>query len=429
MFALIQVGTFAERLFGNWFFLSIYLACGLIASMSSVWWNHSAISAGASGAVFGIYGALLGYLLREREGLSRKIASPLAIGALVFVGWNLFYGISMSVSHSLVQSLSSIHDIQTSNKGGQVIDQAAHVGGLFSGLFLGFVAARPLELDRRKASAIGQCAALALSIGFFVALIPSLSPTKPDNAALAGLGGMYFHGEGVYKNPQKAREWFKRAADQGDLNSQKILGTIYLTGQDVATNIDEAIAWFTKAGEQGDLGVQKLLASIYYNGELVEKNIEEGARWMAMAAEQGDLQAAKALVSIYYRGDRVGKDADQFVKWLQKAAELGDPTSQSALATMYYKGEALPMDKSQAVQWYRKAANQGDPFCRTMMGLMYMNGEGIALDKVEALKWLILSGNQSEGRRARQALEGELTPAQKQEANQRAQHFRSVRGG
>jgi hypothetical protein len=113
---------------------------------------------------------------------------------------------------------------------------------------------------------------------------------------------------------------------------------------------------------------------------------------------------------MYDRGEGVVKDPDQVVKWIQKAAELGDPNSQSALATMYYKGEGLPMDKSQAIQWCRKAANQGDPFCRTMMGLMYMNGEAVALDKVEALKWLILSGNQSEGRRARQVLEGELTP-------------------
>src|SRR4051794_1459451 len=74
MYALFQAGKLTEKLFGNWFFLLIYLASGLAGSLTSVWFNPLFVSAGASGAIFGVYGALLGYMAREGRGLPRGTA-------------------------------------------------------------------------------------------------------------------------------------------------------------------------------------------------------------------------------------------------------------------------------------------------------------------------------------------------------------------
>ncbi|HXB58486.1 MAG TPA: rhomboid family intramembrane serine protease, partial [Candidatus Acidoferrales bacterium] len=64
MYVLYQVGQLVEKLFGNWFYLLIYLACGICASLTSVWIHPAITSVGASGAIFGLYGALVGYLMR-----------------------------------------------------------------------------------------------------------------------------------------------------------------------------------------------------------------------------------------------------------------------------------------------------------------------------------------------------------------------------
>ena len=92
MYALFLAGRLTERLFGNWFFLLIYLGCGLTASLASLWFHPAVVSAGASGAIFGVYGALLAYLAREGGGLPGTVTGPVFNSAVVFVIWNLYSG-------------------------------------------------------------------------------------------------------------------------------------------------------------------------------------------------------------------------------------------------------------------------------------------------------------------------------------------------
>jgi TPR repeat protein len=396
--------------------------------MTSVWWNHSVVAAGASGAIFGVYGALLGYLAREREGLPRNFVSSLTKGAVVFVAWNLFYGVQQAVSHSMEVGINNaVNRGPVAGHGGILLDQAAHIGGLVSGLLFGYLAARPLELQKRQGLATGHALVLALCFGSTIGLLfrPALGSGGTDNAILSGLGAMYLRGEGVHKDVEKSVKWFKKAAEQGDLKSQKILGTMYFRGEGVETNVEDAITWFNKSGEQGDLESQKFLASIYYKGEVVEKNMEEAIKWLAKVADQGDSQIATTLASIYFKGDGVSRDVNEAIKWVQKAAELGDVKSESLLGSMYFRGEDLPQDKAQAANWYHRAANHGEKTAQTMFGLMLVQGEGVAQDKVEAWKWLTLGGNtQPNVVVTRQALEREFTTDQTLEANRRLQRFR-----
>ncbi len=58
MFALLQVGPLIEKLVGTAGFLAAYLLSGVAASMLSLAWNPLGVSVGASGAIFGVYGAI-----------------------------------------------------------------------------------------------------------------------------------------------------------------------------------------------------------------------------------------------------------------------------------------------------------------------------------------------------------------------------------
>jgi rhomboid protease GluP len=128
MYALIFVGIILEPLIGQRNFIVSFIVAGITASIASLWWNELVISAGASGAIFGLYGvyiALMTTNILERERRTQVLTSM-----LLFVGFNLVNGLRGD------------------------IDNAAHIGGLVSGLFLGYSlfpsVVRPEMVGRNK---------------------------------------------------------------------------------------------------------------------------------------------------------------------------------------------------------------------------------------------------------------------------------------
>jgi len=123
MWALYQTGHFMERVLGRASFALMYLASGIIGGFASIFWHGDQTwSAGASGAVFGVYGAILGFMLRERQGLPKFVVQSLTRSTLLFAGYNIFFGLSI--------------------KG---IDNSAHLGGFLGGVAFGFLLALPLD--------------------------------------------------------------------------------------------------------------------------------------------------------------------------------------------------------------------------------------------------------------------------------------------
>jgi rhomboid protease GluP len=112
MYALIYIGLLLEPRIGKVKFIAAYFITGIIASIASIWWHDQIISAGASGAIFGMYGVFLALLLTNIIEKAARNALLTSIG--IFVAYNLLNGM----------------------KGG--IDNAAHIGGLISGLIIGF---------------------------------------------------------------------------------------------------------------------------------------------------------------------------------------------------------------------------------------------------------------------------------------------------
>ena len=145
MVVLWGIGRFVERLLGSIGFLAVYLVLGLAGSVASVWWNPSIVAAGASGAIFGLYGLLLGFLLRNRRSIPGEELQKLLKGALIFLGYNLLFGATA--------------------KG---VDMAAHIGGLVSGVAVGFACAQPMTEDgfrkRTRAALVTAFASLFLVI-------------------------------------------------------------------------------------------------------------------------------------------------------------------------------------------------------------------------------------------------------------------------
>jgi rhomboid protease GluP len=119
MWCLWDLGALCESLYGRWTFGALYLITGVGGGLASIAWNPGTFSVGASGAIFGLAGALLAsFYLGEFSVPRAALSGPLKSLAF-FVGFNLFFGQVV---------------------GG--IDNACHIGGLITGLILGALIAR-----------------------------------------------------------------------------------------------------------------------------------------------------------------------------------------------------------------------------------------------------------------------------------------------
>ena len=90
MWCLWALGTLAEPLFGWAAFLLLYLLSGLGGSVLSMLVHPMVVSAGASGAVFGVAGGVITFLLRS-DGLKFSVPTKTLGSVVGFVGYNLAY--------------------------------------------------------------------------------------------------------------------------------------------------------------------------------------------------------------------------------------------------------------------------------------------------------------------------------------------------
>ena len=167
MFVLWQVGPFVERLLGNMGFLIVYLVSGLAGASVSLAWNPYVVSAGASGAIFGVYGALLGFLSIRRDSIPSEVLGPIMKSALVFLGYNLVYGLIVSGT-----------------------DLAAHLGGLAAGFVCGLALSVPLTVDPMPSRTIRELAIVLVAIPLFIGSARSLPQPVDFEAELKAFGAV-----------------------------------------------------------------------------------------------------------------------------------------------------------------------------------------------------------------------------------------------
>jgi rhomboid protease GluP len=122
MTSLLAVGTLAERFYGSVRFLAIYLGAGLIGAMTSVVYftligQPDAVGVGASGAIFGVAGALVTLRFQRSEVIPQRVRERVTSSMIPLVL------ISLPLSYILAPN----------------VDNSAHIGGLLGGILLSFI--------------------------------------------------------------------------------------------------------------------------------------------------------------------------------------------------------------------------------------------------------------------------------------------------
>lgn len=111
LFGLGLGSTLLEKVVGPAKLISVYIICGILASLASIYWHENTVSVGASGAIFGLYGLILAFTVFK--------IYPNYMRGMTWMFLGLYAGVSLLFGFF----------------GG--IDNAAHFGGLISGFIIG----------------------------------------------------------------------------------------------------------------------------------------------------------------------------------------------------------------------------------------------------------------------------------------------------
>jgi rhomboid protease GluP len=160
MWVLWVEGKMVERLLGNTNFVIAYIASGLVGSLASVYFNPGVPSIGASGAIFGVIGALFALLYRHRAEFPRPMRLSMMKTGGLFVALNV--GFYFSVPN---------------------IDLAAHIGGLVAGVAAGWILSHPMTREG-LASRTRRGLTLSISTVFVLVIASTFYPLERMNVPL-----------------------------------------------------------------------------------------------------------------------------------------------------------------------------------------------------------------------------------------------------
>ncbi|HEY3974890.1 MAG TPA: rhomboid family intramembrane serine protease [Candidatus Sulfotelmatobacter sp.] len=142
MWCLWDLGALCESLYGRWTYAALYLITGVAAGLTSLAWNTGVMSVGASGAIFGLAGALIASFSLGEFSLSGIDMKGTLRSLLFFCAFSLFFG-------RVVDG----------------IDNAAHIGGLVSGLIFGTLIARAAPAQDKPLQRAGVLLFMVLLVG------------------------------------------------------------------------------------------------------------------------------------------------------------------------------------------------------------------------------------------------------------------------
>lgn len=253
-FSLYLIGAEVERIYGNARFLFIYIFAGFAGTLGSFIMTPN-LSAGASGAIFGCFGALLYFGIVYPKLFMRSMGSSI----FVLIAINLIYGFSVPG-----------------------IDNAGHIGGLVGG----FLAAGVVHLPKTKSLLRQMFFLLGTSVLTYFLLQFGYTHQNNDDETMAMLAQDYMNdGEEA-----KAEEMLSNYVD-GNSDapiSHFILGNLAFDNED----FEQARYYFEQAIEQNPElhEAHYNLALSYAKLELMDEAKEQAQKAVELAPKEKSYQ-------------------------------------------------------------------------------------------------------------------------------------------
>ena len=212
MWCLWSLGQLSERLFGRWITAAVYVLTGVGGSMLSIWWNPDRLEIGASGAIFGIAGAILSGIKFGNVSISSIQKRQIFSSLIFFIIFNFAIGLSPG------------------------IDNMCHLGGFASGLIFGVPLAVAASSGRKSYEWLTILLASLVLAGVGAQLV-----TAKGHESRLKVASLDIH-DGNYPAAIRVLEQ-DIASNPNDAQAQGMLGLAY----DLNRDRDKAISAYQRA--------------------------------------------------------------------------------------------------------------------------------------------------------------------------------------
>lgn len=205
------------------------------------------------------------------------------------------------------------------------------------------------------------------------------------------IGAMFLYGTGVKRDAAAAREWFEyglaRSGSQRG-NALYMLGMMYFKGDGVNQDGNKALELWQKAADEEHPAAMGLLGRAYMEGKMgFDRDAASGLVLLEKAANGGNTASSVYLGNIYAKGTGVEQDMERAMKWYEQAASAGDAHAQYIAGLAYLEGSGVPVDEGKAFNWLRLAAGQDHVNAMLMLSVCYSTGKGTRQDADMAEVW------------------------------------------
>lgn len=246
---------------------------------------------------------------------------------------------------------------------------AAAAGSSFAALWVGNYYVRDYGLPRSNRMAVEWFEKAAVS---------------NQRNALFNLGIEYVRGSPtVPQDYAKARAYFIRASQAGEIAAETELGHLYYAARGVPRDYRRARAHYETAAAGNNRIAMYMLGRMYRSGEGVAINHAVARQWYAQAAALNELDAMRGLAELYLAGQGGEIETDKARGLLEQGAGEGDDKAMALLAQAHLAGAFGTPNENAARDWYDKAAAKGNAIAKRWLAATPDDGrQGGLCDKL-----------------------------------------------
>ena len=165
-YALWIIGREIEQIYGSVRFVVLYLVTGVIGSLGSYIFNPEATSAGASGAIFGLFGVMATFAFKYRKEIPALLSREIRRRVLPIIFINLVFGFSVSI-----------------------VDNAAHIGGLLGGIALALVVPY-MRPDEKRTPPVWRALQVICLVVIFVSFVSAFLNYSGPRLSISNVTGV-----------------------------------------------------------------------------------------------------------------------------------------------------------------------------------------------------------------------------------------------
>jgi TPR repeat protein len=183
---------------------------------------------------------------------------------------------------------------------------------------------------------------------------------------------MLSKGSGVQKNHVQALDWFLKSSKQNNIDAHHHVAVYYYNGsQGIPRNLDKAREYFKKAAK---FGKRDSMAGYAQTSQDKIKLIKQGASNSSLPLTPEQVSEVKKL-------------QNEYIRYYQDAAKLNHPASLREVGKLYESGLGVKQNRSLANEYFQRASDLKDGLATLLLGNNFENGVGTDIDLEKAMAY------------------------------------------